>query len=599
MRERWVSLRQLVRLTVTASPWLASAELLLVALTAVAAPLQAYGAAQVVDSVATHRSISQGAALLFGALAISFVGLVATDSIRHRLEDRIDFTLQQELLQLLTGLPGINHHEQPEIADRVGAVREDVRRLRGTAGTIGGGLTVVVSTAAVLTLLAGVDPLLLFLPVVGLVRLWASASGARGYRDAMNETVVHSRRIKWLEDIVGSPRHGLEIRAFGLRNLLTDRIAHEFVLQNEPRWRAMRRRSLLEIAARVFFGIAYGGAIVYVVWLAQRGRATAGDVAMVLLLAPQTDQAAQRLADSVWSLVGMLDVAGHVTWLRLHIGGQLPPAGTARPPGRLHHGIELRQVSFGYLGSDRSAVQGLNVVLPAGSTVALVGDNGAGKTTLVKLLTRMYEPSSGSIAIDGVDLRDLDHKAWRSRISVGFQDFVRYEYTAREAIGLGEPSTLHSFGDTDSPDQMESYDAAIEAGDARRVVDGLRNGLATRLGARFGGVELSGGQWQRLALARTFLRERPLLVILDEPAASLDPESEHALIERFNDASGQTRLNGGITLLVSHRLSTVRMADLILVFDKGRVAEMGRHDDLVAARGLYAELFEMQAKAYG
>jgi ATP-binding cassette subfamily B protein len=230
--------------------------------------------------------------------------------------------------------------------------------------------------------------------------------------------------------------------------------------------------------------------------------------------------------------------------------------------------------------------------------VALVGDNGAGKTTLIKLLARMYEPSSGSIAIDGVDLRTFDHEAWRTRISAGFQDFVRYEYTAREAIGLGEPNTLKNSDNTRLPDHFDAYDVAIEAGDARRVVEALPNQLATRLGARFGGVELSGGQWQRLALARAFLRDRPLLVILDEPAAALDPESEHALIERFNDASEQVRANGGITLLVSHRLSTVRMADLILVFDKGQVAEMGKHDELLASQGLYAELFEMQARTY-
>lgn len=596
MRERWSALPELVRLTVTASPWLAGAEMFLVVLAAVAVPGQAYGAAQVVKAVIDHGSLAMGATILFGALAISFVSLVASDSVRHRLEDRIDFGLQQELLRLVTGLPGIGHHEQPEIADRVGAVREEVRRLRGTVGAIGGGLTVLVSTGTVSALLAGVHPLLLLLPLVGLVRLWAAAYGAREYRRAIKETVVHSRRHRRLAEIVSSPRHGLEIRASGIRGLLTDQIAREFVLQNEPRWQAMRRRGVLEIAARVTFGLAYGGAIAYVMWLVLHGRADPSDVTIVLLLAPQTDQAAQRLSDSVWSLIGMLDVAGHVVWLRRHAGNEsAPTTGNSRVPARLRHGIELRQVSFAYPGSDRQVVRGLNAFLPAGSTVALVGDNGAGKTTLVKLLARMYEPSSGSIAIDGVDLRALDHEAWRARISAGFQDFVRYEYTARETIGLGEPNSLKSSG---SPNHVRAYDAAIDAGDARRVVEALPNGLATRLGARFGGIELSGGQWQRLALARAFLRDRPLLVVLDEPAAALDPESEHALIERFNDASEQVRANGGITLLVSHRLSTVRMADLILVFDGGQIVEMGGHDELLATRGLYAELFEMQAKTY-
>ncbi|MGW5365710.1 ABC transporter ATP-binding protein [Actinopolymorpha pittospori] len=330
---------------------------------------------------------------------------------------------------------------------------------------------------------------------------------------------------------------------------------------------------------------------------------------MVMLLAPQTDQAAQRLSDSVRVLIAMLDVAGHIQWLRRHLGHQVAWAGTEEPPTTLRHGIELRNVSFAYPGVERSVVRDLSVHLPAGSTVALVGDNGAGKTTMVKLLARLYDPSDGSILVDGADLRTINHQAWRSRISAGFQDFVRYEYTAREAIGLGEPSRLNA--PTHPPPGAESaartrndafsddsYDAAIDAGDARTVIDRLPHGLDTRLGRRFGGTQLSGGQWQRLALARAFMRERPLLVLLDEPAAALDPETEHALLDRFNAASAATRTTGGITLLVSHRLSTVRMADLILVFENGELTESGSHDDLMATGGSYAELFELQASAY-
>jgi ATP-binding cassette subfamily B protein len=598
MRDRWESLATLVRLTFAASPWLAATELVLVGVMAVAGPLQAYGVARMVNAVTGQGSVTVAAMILFGALAVAFGGLVLSDAVRHRLEDDIELSLQRELLDLATSPPGIAHHEQPEIADRLGAAKEEFRRLKGTAGTIGSGLAVLVSTVTVLVLLAGIHPLLLLLPLLGLLRLWASAFGAREFRHAITATMQHNRRHAKLAEIAAHPRHGLEVRAFGLRGLLTDRIGELFDLQNAPRWRARRKGQLLEIASRVLFGLGYGTAIVFVVCLAREGRATAGDVTMVMLLAPQTDQAAQRLSDTVRVLIALLDVAGHLRWLRRYVGEQVAWEGAAQPPLALRQGIELREVSFAYPGTRRAVVSDLTVHLPAGSTVALVGDNGAGKTTMVKLLTRLYDPSTGAILVDGADLRTIDHEAWRERISAGFQDFVRYEYTAREAIGLGDPARLDAATDQSRGPGDAAYDAAVDAGDARAVIDRLPAGLDTRLGTRFGGADLSGGQWQRLALARAFLRENPLLVLLDEPAAALDPESEHALLDRFNAASAATRATGGITLLVSHRLSTVRMADLILVFDDGRLVESGDHDALMSASGTYAELFELQASAY-
>lgn len=605
MGERWNSLVVLVRLTASASGLLAASELLLVAVMAISGPLQAYGVARVVNAVSGQGSVGVGAAILLGALAVAFGGLVLSDAVRQRLEDGIEVGLQRELLNLATTPPGIAHHEQPEIADRLGAARDEFRRLKGTAGTIGSGLAVVVSTATVLVLLAGIHLLLLTLPLLGLLRLWASANGARRFRHAITATMEYNRRQASLLDIVSNPGHGLEVRAFGLRGMLTDKIAEQFRSQNDPRWQAIRHGKLLEIATRVLFGFAYGGAIVFVLWLARAGRATPGDVTMVMLLAPQTDQAAQRLSDSVRVFVGLLDVAGHIHWLRRYSDEQVAWAGSDQPPTALRRGIALQNVSFAYPGTANSVLRDLNVHLPAGSTVALVGDNGAGKTTVVKLLARLYDPTAGAILVDGIDLRTIDHQAWRNRISAGFQDFVRYEYTAREAIGLGEPTRLseprHASSATPAPAPAHDdagYGAAIDAGDARAVIDRLPDGLDTRLGRRFGGTDLSGGQWQRLALARAFLRERPLLVLLDEPAAALDPESEHALLERFNAASAATRATGGITLLVSHRLSTVRMADLILVFENGELTESGSHDELMTTAGPYAELFALQASAY-
>ena len=225
------------------------------------------------------------------------------------------------------------------------------------------------------------------------------------------------------------------------------------------------------------------------------------------------------------------------------------------------------------------------------SAVALVGENGAGKTTLVKLLARMYDPTTGRILVDGADLATIQPDAWRSQLSAGFQDFVKFEFTAREVVGIGD---VQRAGDDDA------VRAAVLRGDAASVVAGLPRGLDSQLGKKFtDGVELSGGQWQRLALARAFMRERPLLLLLDEPTAALDPEAEHRLYEQYAAAAKIAAAEtGGITVLVSHRFSTVRMADLIVVMHNGRIEEFGTHEDLLAANARYAELFELQARAY-
>jgi ATP-binding cassette subfamily B protein len=223
--------------------------------------------------------------------------------------------------------------------------------------------------------------------------------------------------------------------------------------------------------------------------------------------------------------------------------------------------------------------------------VALVGENGAGKTTLVKLLCRFYEPSGGRIRVDGVDLQRIRLDEWRRRIATGFQDFVRFEFVARQAVGVGDLPLI---------DDEPAVEAALDRARASDVIGRLPDGLATQLGKSYAdGVELSGGQWQKLALGRAMMRELPLLLILDEPTSGLDAEAEHALFERY--AEGARRVGeatGGITFLVSHRFSTVRMADLILVVADGRIVEAGNHAALMRVGGLYAELYALQASAY-
>ncbi len=261
-------------------------------------------------------------------------------------------------------------------------------------------------------------------------------------------------------------------------------------------------------------------------------------------------------------------------------------------PERITDGLRVEHVSFRYPGTDRLVLDDVDLFIPAGAVVAIVGENGAGKTTLVKLLCRFYEPTEGRITVDGADLSRVPAEGWRARCAGAFQDFFRFELPARSSVGVGDLSRL---------EDLPAVQTAVVRAGADDVVDRLPDGLQTQLGPTWpGGVEVSFGQWQKVALARGFMRDEPLLLVLDEPTAALDAETEHALFERYasvtraTDAAG----NGRITVLVSHRFSTVRMADHIVVLDGARVAEHGSHDELMARGGPYAELYGIQASAY-
>ncbi|MFD1115979.1 ATP-binding cassette domain-containing protein, partial [Sphaerisporangium aureirubrum] len=271
-------------------------------------------------------------------------------------------------------------------------------------------------------------------------------------------------------------------------------------------------------------------------------------------------------------------------WLRDYAAGHAATAGQV-PPERLRSGIELSGVTFAYPGAAEPAVREVSAVLPAGSVVALVGEYGSGKTTLVKLLAKLYRPASGRITVDGADLERLDTAGWRAASSAAFQDFGRYQTTFADAVTMGAPP--------------RDLVAAVEAAGADELVARLPDGGATLLGARFGGVELSEGQWQKVALARACARPAPLLFILDEPTASLDAPSEHAVFTGYIRRSRAiAAATGAITVIVSHRFSTVAEADLILVMAHGRLTEAGTHEELLAAGGDYAALYGVQATAY-
>ena len=307
--------------------------------------------------------------------------------------------------------------------------------------------------------------------------------------------------------------------------------------------------------------------------------------------------AGSRLASFVGATAGELgflrgfwmDSSKRLSWLEDYAAAQ--ESGADQPaPTALTQGIDFEYVSFTYPGTTKVVLDNVSLHLPAGAVVAVVGENGAGKSTLVKLLARMYSPTSGTITADGIDIATIDTLQWREKLAGAFQDFYRYELRAAHTVGVGDLRHLE-----DRP----AVQSAITRAGADDVIEKMALGLDTQLGPTWdAGVEVSFGQWQKLALARGFMRNDPLVLILDEPTAALDAEAEHALFDHYASSARSEAHNGRITVMVSHRFSTVRMADLIVVLDGSSVAEVGSHPDLMARRGLYAELFSIQAAAF-
>ena len=392
-----------------------------------------------------------------------------------------------------------------------------------------------------------------------------------------------TRMQMYLETVLAREDYAKEVKLFRLGPKLLERYRAIFEKLFAEDRRLTLRRDSWGFALGLLGTAAFYGAYAWIALSAIRGVITLGQMTMYLLLFKQGQSA---VSASLSAISGMYEDNLYLSNLYEYLEQPVPATqGQLRQGPRPGDGVRFEQVTFSYPGSDEPALRQVSLHLGPGDSLALVGENGSGKTTLIKLLTRLYRPDEGSILLDGLDLQQWDGDALRSRIGVIFQDFGRYQFLVGENIGAGD---IGHFED------RRRWQQAAEMGMADAFIDKLPQRYDTQLGKWFkGGRELSGGQWQKIALARAFMRTRADILVLDEPTATMDAAAEATVFEHFRELS-----RGKMTILISHRFSTVRMADQIVVIDRGRIVERGSHEELMALGGQYAHLFSLQAEGY-
>jgi ATP-binding cassette subfamily B protein len=582
-----------------ADRWRSVGALLATALMPVTRPLRAIGLGVVADGIvaADSGTVTWGAGIVGGLTAANRLLDWASVTIRMRLREHTILFLDEEVIELSARAPGLDHHERPDHQDRMELLRTDRYYLVNPFMPIAWSLAAVIQLVATVAVFAGLHPVLGLLPLAGVPALVLGLRAERWWERAREETARDSRLAVHLMELATQPAAGKEVRVFDLGDELIARY-EEVARRIERRHVAVDLRAALTLsAAWGVFALAYMAAVGFVAARVVGGELSVGAVVLTLSLGAQINGQLADLVDNAAWFSRTARAISRYRWLRGHVADSEAALAARRPvpaPTALHDGIRFHGVGFSYPGADPAAppvLAGVDLHLPAGSTVAVVGENGAGKTTLVKLLLRFYEPTEGRITVDGVDLAAIDVADWRSRTSAAFQDFARLQVVARHSIGVGW------LPDADDDAAVARATERAAAGDLAGL---LPDGLGTMLGREFDeGTELSIGQWQKVAVARAMMRARPLLLVLDEPTASLDATTEHELFDHFTGAArGAAGRTGAVTVLVSHRFSTVRTADQVLVVAGNRVAEAGTHDELMSRGGLYAELYGLQARSY-
>ena len=525
-------------------------------------------------------------ALGVSATATWFLQTVST-RVQRRFRDKVTIALEAHVATLLASIPTIAHQERPEYLDRLSVLRHQVFMLDHMYMSLFTTCAWLLRLGVTIALLVSIHPGLALLALFALPPVVTSSWRPGIERRAYELGASSTRLARHLFDLTTTAAAGKEVRVTGIGERLAGDRRRAFDAGNRPiasaRWTSAAWHSL----AWAVFGVGYVGAIVFV---AIGIGAAAGDVLLAIAAGARLSTYVGATVGEIGFLRGVwLDASRRLAWLEDY-SNAIAATADLRAPTQLSDGIRFEHVSFAYPGTDRLVLNDVNLHLPAGVVVAVVGENGAGKTTLVKLLAKLYAPTAGRIVVDAVDLARIPAEDWRTRLAGAFQDFFRFEFRARQTVGIGDLPRM---------DMEPAVVTAVARAGADDVIERLPAALDTQLGPAWPeGVDVSFGQWQKLALARGFMRDVPLVLVLDEPTAALDAETEHALFERYASAVREDTDAGRITVLVSHRFSTVRMADLIVVLDGARVVETGTHDALLARGGQYAQLYTIQAAAY-
>jgi ATP-binding cassette subfamily B protein len=562
-------------------------------LSALAGAMQSLALKWIIDAAVDQRWTFAVVAAVLGGIGAGLLGSAgrAMSDAEHVVTNQVGLRIDGNSLELTASMPGIEHLERPEYLDQLALVRSGGASLMRAVFTLTRTASLAISMLSSLWLLGLVHPLLLLTPLCAIPTGVLVPRSERYVDRAKAVAAERQRAATQLHQLLLNPGPAMELRVFGACDRIDERSDRLWRDVADLQLRGAVQGAMLAGVGWLALTAGYVAALLFTAHLALDGRASAGDIVLVSQLALLIRGNVAQTAEAARQASAALRTADRFLWLEdIHAEQRSAYDGTIEAPTRLTDGIRLRGVSFAYPGSNEPVLHGVDLHLAAGTTVAIVGDNGAGKTTLVKLLAGMYRPTSGSMTVDGVDLATLDVESWRSRLSGAFQDFLRLEATVRTSVGAGDPAAL---------DDDERVHGAVDRGHAWSVVERLPAGLESHLGKTYAdGAELSGGQWQRLAIARGMMPEATLCLVLDEPTAALDPEAEQRLFDTYRQAAADSAEIGAITVLISHRFSSVRMADTIVVLSGGRVVEVGDHEQLLAAGGHYATMYRQQADAY-
>lgn len=599
IRDFWEALRntpEAFRLVWSASR---SAALVGIGLTLVAAVLpaaQAWAGKLIIDSIvsAASQGMEPVAGLRFvGPYLALELALVLIGSLTSQVRNLFDRIIQSQLTNHINSLIirkaislDLQFFENPVFYDTLQNARRqaDTSALAIVNSTLQM-LQQVITLVSLVVLLIRFSPWLAVIVFVSAIPSFLSQSqyAERAFR-AVSRRAPESRLLNYLEQLLTGSDTVKEIKLFGLGEPLLKRyqtLFTQFYLEDRA---IAERRTIAGLGWGMLSNLVYYGSYAWIVLRTIVGLITLGDMTMFLAIFRQSQTSIRTLLDSLNRIYeSNLFLDNLMTYLKLQPQLDAPTNGLTAP-APIRHGIEFRNVSFKYPGSDTYVLRNINLHIQPGERIALVGLNGAGKTTLIKLLTRLYDPTDGQVLLDGVDLREYDLKSLHQRFGVIFQDFVRYQFTVQENIG---------FGQVDALDDLTRIKDAAHRGGANTIIENMSQGYDTILGRRWEkGQELSGGQWQKIALSRAFMRKAEVLV-LDEPTSALDAEAEYEVFLRFGEL-----VEGRIAVLISHRFSTVRMADRIVVLSAGKIIELGSHAELIQLDGAYARLFNLQAEGY-